>query len=433
VRRALLALVLAAALAVAAVPGAQAAPAPSQPRYDVLQRTNVPVVMSDGTTLRANVTVPADPETGRAAQGRFPVVLTETAYGKDLARSASGFSELLGNPDYYAKRGYVAVLVDVRGTGGSEGMWSFNDPQEARDSVEVIRWAAKLPESNGKVGMVGASYLGITQLFAAAEIGRGSPLKAIFPMVASNSIFREAVMPGGLLDAEGVGFYLGLTGLLKTANPVLAALSGGNAGDAAQPLVDHTAGLLSFNVGASVDALTGEPRAEDGAFWRARGPERVLARIARNRIPAFLVGGQDDLFQSGVYRNYVDRADGPRPADHAALPGADRAVVPRRDRVRRAGPQRARAALVRPLAEGRAQRRRQDADAAADPRARPHAPRPHALAGARGARQAVRAQRRRDADDRDAAAGRGRARVHRALAARASARPSSGRWASARR
>lgn len=276
---------------------------PSQPRYGTLTRTNQAITMADGTVLRANVTVPADPTTGKAASGRFPVVLTETAYGKDNATYAGGFTGLLGRPDYYARRGYVAVIVDVRGTGASEGQWTFNDPQEAKDSVEVIRWAAALPASDGRVGMVGASYLGITQLFAAAAVGPGSPLKAIFPMIASNSIFREAVMPGGLLDAEGIAMYLGLTAGLNVANPLIA--SQGDPSVWAAPLADHIAGLLQFHVGVSAEALADGPRAEDGEFWRARGPERILDRIVANHIPAYLVGGLDDAFQSGVFRNFV--------------------------------------------------------------------------------------------------------------------------------
>lgn len=315
------ALVLILVLLSVAPAAAAAAPRPSAPDFGSVERRNQEIRMADGTILRADVTVPADPRTGRAAAGRFPVVLTETAYGKDLATYAGGFTTLLGTPAYFARRGYIAVLADVRGTGASEGLWTFNDPQEAQDSVEVIRWAAALPESNGRVGMMGASYLGITQLFAAAEIGRGSPLKAIFPMVASNSIFREAIMPGGLLDSEGAALYLGLTAGLNVANPLIS--SRGDARLAAQPLLDHLGGLLGFHAALGGEVVTDGSRLEDGPFWRARGPERVLAQVVRNGIPAYLVGGLDDLFQSGVFRNYVglQNAWARRPTTAPMAPG----------------------------------------------------------------------------------------------------------------
>src|SRR5690606_26016838 len=75
--------------------GAASAQEPPAKRWGVAERTNVPIRIADGTILRANVAVPADPATGRPAPGRFPVVLTETAYGKDLGRLAGGVTKLL--------------------------------------------------------------------------------------------------------------------------------------------------------------------------------------------------------------------------------------------------------------------------------------------------------------------------------------------------
>ena len=107
----------------------------------------------------------------------------------------------------------------MRGTGGSQGQWEFNEPIEAQDSKRVINWAARLPHSNGKVGMLGLSYLAITQLNAAAASGKHSPLKAIFPMAATNDIYREALTAGGIPDIEGISFYVGLTATLNLDQP----------------------------------------------------------------------------------------------------------------------------------------------------------------------------------------------------------------------
>src|SRR5207249_12188688 len=54
-----------------------------------------------------------------------------------------------------------------------------------------IRWAAALPHSSGRVGMIGISYLAIDQLFAAAAVGPGSPLKAILPVAAAADPYRD--------------------------------------------------------------------------------------------------------------------------------------------------------------------------------------------------------------------------------------------------
>src|SRR5436190_13053312 len=63
---------------------------PEQPTYGVGESHNVPVTMSDGTVLRANVHFPTDPKTGQPAAGPFPVIMVYTPYGKDTVGAASG-------------------------------------------------------------------------------------------------------------------------------------------------------------------------------------------------------------------------------------------------------------------------------------------------------------------------------------------------------
>ena len=61
---------------------------------------------------------------------------------------------------YLVQRGYIDVVADVRGAGDSHGSWGLFDPIQAQDGAELVRWAAKLPQSSGKVGLYGSSYLG---------------------------------------------------------------------------------------------------------------------------------------------------------------------------------------------------------------------------------------------------------------------------------
>src|ERR1700761_6339991 len=123
--------------ALAAVIGAfaMAAPAaqawtPEGASYGVGSQTNIPVTMSDGTVLRANVYYPTDPATGQEAAGSFPVLLSQTPYGKDSSPStpaagSSQLSALAGESSYLVQRGYLDVVADVRGTGGSTGEWGL--------------------------------------------------------------------------------------------------------------------------------------------------------------------------------------------------------------------------------------------------------------------------------------------------------------------
>ena len=270
---------------------------------------NVPITMKDGTVLRADVHYPADPQTGKPADGKFPVIVTETPYGKDFGQRGAPINPALaggtgfGYSEYLIKRGYIQVLVDVRGTGGSGGKWEFNEPIEARDSKTVIYWAAKLPHSTGKVGMVGLSYLGITQLLAAAEVGKNSPLKAIMPMASPNNIYREAITSGGILDLEAVGAYLGATAVLAVANPVLS--NGTDPEALLTALTDHAGGLAAFHGALTLDALLNGERAFDEDYWQSRAPGNMLKKIVANGIPAYLVGGLYDAFQIGQPMNYT--------------------------------------------------------------------------------------------------------------------------------
>jgi putative CocE/NonD family hydrolase len=309
---------------------------PEKAVYGTTSQNDVPVTMSDGTVLRANVVYPTDPRTGRIATGPFPVLLTETPYGKGSGgSSAPGSAEQPaagaatgGSNNYLAQRGFIEVVADVRGTGDSGGSWGIFDPVQTTDSITLVDWAARLPHADGRVGMYGPSYLGINQLLVAGNIGRGSPLKAIFPMVAANDIYRDTSFMGGLIDSEFDEAYLGLTGGANLAYPVADAAgappaSPGDAGQLAGVEADHAAGTVSYHVGFSAATLAGGPTAYEGQYWQARDPGSLLPAIVANGIPAYLVGGEFDLFQRGEPLNYagLQNAYDHRPATGPMVPG----------------------------------------------------------------------------------------------------------------
>src|SRR2546423_478181 len=78
--------------------------------YDVVVQRDVKIPMSDGVSLYADVYRPAHGT--KAVAGRFPVLLAQTAYNKTVPGASMA-------EDYFVKRGYVEVVMDVRGTGGS--------------------------------------------------------------------------------------------------------------------------------------------------------------------------------------------------------------------------------------------------------------------------------------------------------------------------
>ena len=172
--------------------------APPPATYGMGKQQEVPVTMADGTVLRADIYFPTNAD-GTAAPGPFPVVLTQTPYGALMSAAPgltdpdAGLTLLGGGNKYLVERGYINVIVDVRGTGGSQGTWDFLGAREAQDGAAVVRWAAALPHSSGVVGLEGASYMAINQFFTVAALGPGSPVKAMFPMVPSASPYRDIV------------------------------------------------------------------------------------------------------------------------------------------------------------------------------------------------------------------------------------------------
>ncbi len=287
---------------------------PEKAIYGTGSTNDIKVSGAGGTTIRVNEIYPTT-ASGAPAKGPFPVLLTMTPYGKGQggssspgsAASASGGAATGGADNYLAQRGYIEVVEDVRGTGDSNGSWGLFDPSQQKDAVKVLDWAAHLPRSDGRVGTYGPSYLGIDQMLLAGAVGRHSPLKAIFPMVSANDIYRDTSFMGGLLDFEFAEAYLGLTAGTNTANPIGDTASDpALLSDLAGIEADHVNGLATYHAAQTANILTGGDQAYDGSYWQARNPQNVIKRIVSNRIPAYLVGGEFDIFQNGEPVNFAE-------------------------------------------------------------------------------------------------------------------------------
>jgi putative CocE/NonD family hydrolase len=295
------------ALTLARAAGAEWKPGPE--RYGVGERHNVAVTMRDGTVLRANVYYPTERSSGEPADGPFPAIMVQTPYGKNAVGAFSGRE---GGPEagtqagplpYFVKRGYIDVVAEVRGTGDSHGTFGLFDPVQGRDGAELVRWAAKLPHANGRVGLYGPSYMGIDQFLTAQHVGRHSPLRALFPIVAANDIYRDTAFMGGIPDAEfDLLVVFTIFGGLHIVNPAIENPT--DLADLIRVEMEHVPGLLSYSAAQTIDVLTGGDQAYAGRYWRTRSPRTMLDEAVRKRIPAFMVGGWYDLFQRGGPMNY---------------------------------------------------------------------------------------------------------------------------------
>lgn len=294
-------------------------------RYGVGVHHNVAVRASDGTVLRADIHYPTVPETGAPAPGPFPVLLSITPYGKKAPPPAAQIGG--GATPYLIRRGYIEVMADVRGTGASGGSFEMLGAVQVQDGVDLVNWAARLPNSNGRVGMFGISYLAINQLLTAAAVGPDSPLKAIFPVMAGNDFYRDVVTMGGVPHMRTVRAYGAVYSLLNVVNPVLEFAKRGTH---ERPRVGGLAAVRQrgrdqrqyFRTMIG-DATAGGDTAFDGPFWDTMRAADVLSDIAKNKVAVFLIGGWHDAFQRGAPLNYtgLQNAYAGRPLNAPMEPG----------------------------------------------------------------------------------------------------------------
>jgi predicted acyl esterase len=176
----------------------------SAPQYAMARDNNVAVPMRDGVTLLADVHRPAE-------AGRYPVLIAASPYPRQIQDlgAPAGFIEA-GASDFFVPRGYVHLIVNLRGTGGSGGTFGLFDAQERRDMHDLVEWAAQQSWCDGNVGMVGISYFAMTQLEAAVE--QPPHLKAIFPVAVTTDLY-EAVSHHGLFSSSFITPFLSVLGM----------------------------------------------------------------------------------------------------------------------------------------------------------------------------------------------------------------------------
>ncbi len=153
----------------------------SADQFAITVKNGVEAKMRDGTILRADIYRPV-------AEGNFPVLLQRTPYNKAAESSFAARA---------ASRGYIVVVQDVRGRYTSDGEW-YPFKNESNDGYDTVEWAAALPNSNGKVGMFGGSYVGATQMLTA--VAHPPHLAGICPVVTASNYHDGWTYQGGAFE-----------------------------------------------------------------------------------------------------------------------------------------------------------------------------------------------------------------------------------------
>lgn len=302
--------------AVAAPSGAFPSETPSSfvPTHDGFDyaRRQVEIPMRDGVKLHTVIVVPKG---ARAA----PILLTRTPYGADKYTSTAESTHMqLASatdvpPEALVGGGYIRVVQDVRGKYGSEGDYVMTRPvhgsenptpvDHATDTYDTIDWLVKnVPESNGKVGILGTSYDGFTSAMALYD--PHPALKVVVPINPMidgwrgddwfhNGAFRETMMPY-IYNQEATrkstekwpdGAY----------DDYAAFLEAGSAGE-----VGRRQGLGQVGFW---NKLVAHPSYD--AFWRDQAVDRVLAGRPLT-VPVMIVHSlwdQEDIYGApALYR-----------------------------------------------------------------------------------------------------------------------------------
>jgi putative CocE/NonD family hydrolase len=239
------------------------------PAFQKLLHLRVP--MHDGVRLDTNVFHPA-------GTSRHPTILIRTPYGKgpDLPAGYAPFVD----------RGYAVALQDVRGRYDSQGVF---DPlaQEGPDGYDTLNWIAAQPWSDGKIGMMGGSYLGMAQWQVA--VLNNPHLKAIFPVVSGCDDYLDRFYsPGG---ATKLGHRLLWFSLNLTPPGVLRPKFGDYIGHLPLRTADRAATTQTLNV---YQTILNHPTYD--SFWKDLS---IRERIDRVKVPVFSVGGWYDNYVEG--------------------------------------------------------------------------------------------------------------------------------------
>ncbi len=242
------------------------------------------LTMPDGTRLATTIYMPRARRVGE----KFPVLLELLPYRKDDTFCLVDYPTY----SYFAKRGFITVKVDIRGTGASQGSTpprEYSDI-ELDDAEEIIRQLAAMDESNGNVAMWGISWSGFNSIQVAMR--RPPALKAIIAMHSSDDLYHDDIhYVDGVLHLDPYHLFINHElGLPRTPRYKVDAHYFANRFDQKPWLFTYLS------------------QQEDGDFWRRKSLR--FQGYDKIDIPVYLIGGLNDGYRDTVIR-MLENLSGP--------------------------------------------------------------------------------------------------------------------------
>ena len=250
------------------------------------------LTLADGVRLDADIYRPS-------GDGPYPVLLMRQPYGRRIASTV-----VYAHPRWYAAQGYIVVIQDVRGTGTSEGRFMAFETEIA-DGAETVAWAAKLPGSNGRVGMYGFSYQGMTQLLALAG---GAKLDALCPVMIGWDVHGDWAYEGGAFRlSDSIGWGIQMAAIRAQHDGETEAFKILSRAAKSLPLTDNTPAFPDIlrrfrTLGHFADWV--EHDKAEAPYWTSISPRAALAG-KRMDVPMLHVGGWYDTMLIGTLDGYA--------------------------------------------------------------------------------------------------------------------------------
>lgn len=222
------------------------------------------ITASDGVSLRATLT-------GEAPISARPTVVEFSPYGRNTGTLDPGPA-------------YNFLLVQIRGTGDSDGRFDALGPRTQHDVAEALRWACRQPWSDGRLAINGVSASAIViynSLHLQLPCVRAAVLKS-----GTFELYRDLIWPGGisnLVPAAGVMVTIGLPALAQGPDRLIRDPASG---------LDVLAGLVEAG-------LTGLAHATLDDWWRER-----RFRGDANDLPILMIDGFFDVESRGGFQGY---------------------------------------------------------------------------------------------------------------------------------
>jgi uncharacterized protein len=246
---------------------------PEDARNEIVIERNLLIPMKDGASLSADLYRPA-------GNGKFPALMSFYPYHKDDMIGAS----FEASRRYFAERGYAHLLIDFRGLGGSDGVaWEAMHRSEGVDGAQACEWIAGQGWCDGKVGMWGLSYGGISSLKVAAE--NPPHLKAIIPIQGSANIYADYIAPGGCRSL--LGSY-GAWGSFMLAMNLMPPTNTDRDGRWFSVWMDRLEQSVPY-------VLPWFEHPDYDEYWSSKAVDPATITI-----PTFIIGGWRDIFPEGM-------------------------------------------------------------------------------------------------------------------------------------